>query len=158
MSDFFTSNSMIMLERAANFNWVKQQAILDNIANAETPNYKVKYVTFEEALRAQIRNAVRGTDTEAKTGSMRAVLTAARPSVHVADDESARMDEKRRQRFRAVHGAGAERLSGPARLPGHQQRHVPAHAGHPRAVRQATGSVIGGARDKGEQLWDFSVR
>ena len=46
MSDFFTSNSMIMLERAANFNWVKQQAILDNIANAETPNYKVKYVTF----------------------------------------------------------------------------------------------------------------
>ena len=93
MSDFFTSNSMIMLERAANFNWVKQQAILDNIANAETPNYKVKYVTFEEALRAQIRNAVRGTDTEAKTGSMRAVLTAARPSVHVADDESARMDK-----------------------------------------------------------------
>ena len=93
MSDFFTSNSMIMLERAANFNWVKQQAILDNIANAETPNYKVKYVTFEEALRAQIRNAVRGTDTEAKTGSMRAVLTAARPSVHVDDDESARMDE-----------------------------------------------------------------
>ena len=93
MSDFFTSNSMMMLERAANFNWVKQQAILDNIANAETPNYKVKYVTFEEALRAQIRNAVRGTDTEAKTGSMRAVLTAARPSVHVADDESARMDE-----------------------------------------------------------------
>ena len=93
MSDFFTSNSMIMLERAANFNWVKQQAILDNIANAETPNYKVKYVTFEEALRAQIRNAVRGTDTEAKAGSMRAVLTAARPSVHVADDESARMDE-----------------------------------------------------------------
>ena len=93
MSDFFTSNSMIMLERAANFNWVKQQAILDNIADAETPNYKVKYVTFEEALRAQIRNAVRGTDTEAKTGSMRAVLTAARPSVHVADDESARMDE-----------------------------------------------------------------
>ena len=93
MSDFFTSNSMIMLERSANFNWVKQQAILDNIANAETPNYKVKYVTFEEALRAQIRNAVRGTDTEAKTGSMRAVLTAARPSVHVADDESARMDE-----------------------------------------------------------------
>ena len=132
MSDFFTSNSMIMLERAANFNWVKQQAILDNIANAETPNYKVKYVTFEEALRAQIRNAVRGTDTEAKAGSMRAVLTAARPSVHVADDESARM--------------------------GHQQRYVPAHAGHPRAVRQATGSAIGGARDKGEQLWDFSVR
>ena len=93
MSDFFTSNSMIMLQQAMSFQWAKQRAISDNIVNAETPNYKVKYVTFEEALRAQIRNAVRGTDTEAKTGSMRAVLTAARPSVHVADDESARMDE-----------------------------------------------------------------
>ena len=57
MSDFFTSNSMIMLERAANFQWVKQRAILDNISNAETPNYKVKYVTFEEALRASIQQA-----------------------------------------------------------------------------------------------------
>ena len=138
MSDFFTSNSMIMLERAANFNWVKQQAILDNIANAETPNYKVKYVTFEEALRAQIRNAVRGTDTEAKAGSMRAVLTAARPLVHVADDESARMDENgvnvSEQSMELVRNA-----SGPARLPGHQQRYVPAYAGHPRAVKASDG-------------------
>lgn len=94
MSDFFTSNSMIMLERAANFNWVKQQAILDNISNAETPNYKVKYVTFEEALRARIRNAALGAAALGTgTGSMRAVLTGASPVVHVADDESARMDE-----------------------------------------------------------------
>lgn len=91
--DFLSTNSSLLMEKSLGFLWTKQAAILDNIANAETPNYKVKYVTFEEALRAQIRNAVRGTDTEAKTGSMRAVLTAARPSVHVADDESARMDE-----------------------------------------------------------------
>ena len=90
MSDFFTTNSMIMLERAANFNWVKQRAILDNISNAETPNYKVKYVTFEEALRSSIRQAAQ---TASPRGAMRAALTGSVPVVHTASDESARMDE-----------------------------------------------------------------
>ncbi len=90
MSDFFTSNSMIMLERAANFQWVKQRAILDNISNAETPNYKVKYVTFEEALRSSIRQAAQ---TATPRGAMRAALTGSVPVVHTASDESARMDE-----------------------------------------------------------------
>ena len=94
MSDFITSNSMIMLERAANFNWVKQQAILDNISNAETPNYKAKYVTFEEALRSQIRQAARSsTATGAPGVTMRQTLRSALPVVHTAWDESARMDE-----------------------------------------------------------------
>ncbi len=90
MSDFFTSNSMIMLERAANFQWVKQRTILNNISNAETPNYKTRYVTFEEALRAGVRNAAQA---GAPAGSMRSVLRTAIPVVHDAEDESARMDE-----------------------------------------------------------------
>ncbi len=131
MSDFFTSNSMIMLERAANFQWVKQRTILNNISNAETPNYKTRYVTFEEALRAGVRNAAQA---GAPAGSMRSVLRTAIPVVHDAEDESARMDENgvnvaeqskigraRRERFRAVHGAGAQRLSDSACLPGDQQ-------------------------------------
>lgn len=89
MSNFFTSNSMIMLERAANFQWVKQRAILDNIANADTPNYKAKYVTFEEALRASITQAA----SAGGTGDMRETLRTAVPVVHTAWDESARMDE-----------------------------------------------------------------
>lgn len=94
MSDFFSSNSMIMLERAANFNWVKQQAILDNISNAETPNYKAKYVTFEEALRSSIRQAARSSVATGASGTtMRDALSSAVPVVHTAWDESARMDE-----------------------------------------------------------------
>ena len=57
MSDFLTSNSMMMLERAMNFQWTKQRAIADNVVNAETPDYKTKYVTFEETLRKNIRTA-----------------------------------------------------------------------------------------------------
>lgn len=90
MSDFFSSNSMIMLERAANFNWVKQRAILDNISNAETPNYKVKYVTFEEALRSSVRQAAQAASPQ---GAMRAALSGSVPVVHTASDESARLDE-----------------------------------------------------------------
>ena len=54
MADFLSSNSMLMLERAMNFQWTKQRAITDNVVNAETPDYKTKYVTFEEALRKNI--------------------------------------------------------------------------------------------------------
>ena len=40
-----------------NFLWAKQAAILDNIANAETPNYKAKVVTFEESLKEKLEAA-----------------------------------------------------------------------------------------------------
>lgn len=89
MSDFFTSNSMIMLERAAGFQWAKQRAILDNISNADTPNYKAKYVTFEEALRASIRSAAIG----GVTGTMRGAISSVSPVVHTATDEITRMDD-----------------------------------------------------------------
>ena len=52
--DFLTSNSQLLLEKSMGFLWTKQAAILDNIANAETPNYKAKVVTFEDSLRAQL--------------------------------------------------------------------------------------------------------
>ena len=48
--DFLRSNSMVMMERSMDFLWTKQAAIMDNIANAETPNYKAKVVTFEQNL------------------------------------------------------------------------------------------------------------
>ena len=55
--DFLTNNSFFMMEKAMGFLWTKQAAILDNIANAETPNYKAKLVTFEERLKDQLERA-----------------------------------------------------------------------------------------------------
>ena len=54
-----TSNSMRMMEKSMDFLWAKQSAHLDNIANAETPGYKVKTVTFEEAFETRLRAAAR---------------------------------------------------------------------------------------------------
>ena len=89
MADFLSSNSMLMLERAKNFQWTKQRAITDNVVNAETPDYKTKYVTFEEALRKNIWAAAqRG----APLASMREAIGSTAPKVRVAGDETARMD------------------------------------------------------------------
>ena len=92
MSNLLYTNSQLMLERAMNFQWTKQVAINDNIVNAETPNYKAKYVTFEEALDASIRAAVHG-DARRKVQSMRSAIDGSRPVVHVAENESMRMDD-----------------------------------------------------------------
>ena len=55
--DHVSRNSMLMLEKSMDFLWKKQAAILDNVANAETPGYKTKSVTFEESFRAQLQKA-----------------------------------------------------------------------------------------------------
>ena len=55
--NFLSSNSDLMMEKAMNFLWTKQAAILDNIANAETPNYRAKVVTFEESLKEKLEAA-----------------------------------------------------------------------------------------------------
>lgn len=55
--DFMSNNAFFMLEKAMGFLWTKQAAILDNIANAETPNYKPKLVTFEEELKDRLEKA-----------------------------------------------------------------------------------------------------
>ena len=88
------------------FLWTKQAAILDNIANAETPNYKAKVVTFEDSLRSKLEArlaaartaALRAGTGEARTAgrvstsSIRRVIQEAEPYVFEAD-ETTRMDD-----------------------------------------------------------------
>ena len=74
-----------------NYQWTKFGAVSDNIVNAETPNYKAKYVTFEEALDSSIRSALRSSDGRAS--SVRKAIDRSRPQIHVAQYESTRMDE-----------------------------------------------------------------
>ena len=92
MSDLLYTNSQLMLERAMNFQWTKQVTINDNIVNAETPNYKAKYVTFEEALDASIRSALHSPDKR-RISSLRSAIDRSQPVVHVARAESMRMDD-----------------------------------------------------------------
>lgn len=84
-----TGTSNLMLERSMDFLWTKQTAILDNIANAETPNYKTKYVTFEESFEQKLREA-QASANPAK--AVRRVMEEAEWEVREAN-ESVRMDE-----------------------------------------------------------------
>ena len=87
--DSLTSNSMLMLQRSMGFLWDKQTCILNNIANAETPGYKTKYVTFEESLRQAIQSAA---DDSKPTASMRQAIAGTAVTHHQAE-ESTRMDD-----------------------------------------------------------------
>jgi len=71
------------------FLWTKQAAILDNIANAETPNYKAKVVRFEEELQNRLDHALR---SDRPRRNVREVLNNAEFAV-VEPAESTRMDD-----------------------------------------------------------------
>lgn len=88
--DFITGNSELMMERSMQFLWSKQNAILDNISNAETPGYKAKYVTFEESLKNSLQSA---SGSSSPATAFREALENVYPTVHTADSESTRMDE-----------------------------------------------------------------
>ena len=107
--NFLTSTSQLLLEKSMGFLWTKQAAILDNIANAETPNYKAKVVTFEESLRTQLeqklsagRLVMSGQGGEAAQAaqtmgrasqqSIRSTIQAAEPTVFEAQEQT-RMDD-----------------------------------------------------------------
>ena len=85
-----TSNSLLMMERSMEFLWAKQAAHLDNISNAETPGYKVKTVTFEEAFDAKLRAAAAG-DGLSTRRVVREVIEKDNWTVR-EDEEDTRMD------------------------------------------------------------------
>ena len=84
-----TSNSMRMLEKSMDFLWAKQAAHLDNISNAETPNYRVKTVTFEKTFENRLRAAERRGHSRAQT---RRAIEEVSWQVE-DDDEVTRMDQ-----------------------------------------------------------------
>ncbi len=89
--DWQTSNTNLMLEKSMRFLWTKQSAILDNITNVETPFYKTKYVTFEETLKDRLGNIARNSTNP--VAAYRNVLQESAATVHVASNESTRLDE-----------------------------------------------------------------
>lgn len=54
MSDFF--NNINILGKSLEGLWLRNKAINQNIANADTPNYKRLTVNFEDSLRNAINN------------------------------------------------------------------------------------------------------
>ena len=87
--DILSSNSFLMMQRSIDFLWSKQACILDNIANVETPGYKTKYATFEEALRSAILTSA---EEKAPAAAMREAIRETPVVIHEAP-ESTRLDD-----------------------------------------------------------------
>lgn len=83
---------MVMMEKSMGFLWTKQAAILDNVANVETPNYKAKVVTFEESLRNRLEGVARNTSDKNFRKNVRNVLDSEQVNVFEAE-ETTRMDD-----------------------------------------------------------------
>lgn len=79
--DLLACNSQLLLEKSLGFLWTKQAAIVDNIANAETPNYRAKVVTFEETIRSQLEETL--TRDQKPGRRTRAALEEAETAVNV---------------------------------------------------------------------------
>ena len=90
---FLTSNTMLMTERAMNYLWKKQSVIADNVANAETPGYKAKYVTFEQQELRQKLEQASADETQVPVGrkAMREGILDSNIVTHEAN-ETVRMD------------------------------------------------------------------
>ena len=62
----FNNTSFRILEQGLDAVWLKQQVVLQNIANADTPDYKAKTVNFKTVLKDQIKSRAGGGQTFAK--------------------------------------------------------------------------------------------
>ncbi len=87
--DILSTSSMNMMEKSLDYLWQKQEVILNNITNVETPNYKMQYVTFEESLRDAIE---RQTDSDGNVKRADQAIGSSQIQVHTAEI-STRLDD-----------------------------------------------------------------
>ncbi len=85
-----SSNSMVMMQKSLDYLWQNQSCILDNIANVETPGYKAKYATFEDALNNALLSS---NDTDNISRNARKAIEDADIEVLTAENESTRVDD-----------------------------------------------------------------
>lgn len=81
-------NTIAMAHKSLDYLWKKQELTLTNIANVDTPNYKKKYISFEE----QYRNKLRAASQVKDSGAMRQAIQSADYLTYTRSD-SARLDE-----------------------------------------------------------------
>ena len=53
--DWLDTNSLKLTKRSLDNLWMSQRYSMENIANIDTPNYKAKWVSFENQLGARLK-------------------------------------------------------------------------------------------------------
>lgn len=85
--------SLGLYEKSLDAAWLRNTAIVNNIANVDTPNYKRQDVKFESVLRDYYKgNTLNMNKTHTKHFGFNS-LDSLEPSIEVKDDTSYRMDD-----------------------------------------------------------------
>ncbi len=61
-------NHVNLLQKSLDATWMRQEVIAQNIANADTPDYKSKHLEFESLFRQAIEDSGRPNTTKPKPG------------------------------------------------------------------------------------------
>ncbi len=90
----FDSESLLALKRGLNVASLRQQAIADNLANANVPGYKRKEVNFEEAFQMALgQQGITGQRTDIRHIPIgRQLASEVRPAISRERDVSLRVD------------------------------------------------------------------
>ena len=64
----FYGNGVALTEKTLDLLWGRQNLTVNNIANVDTPNYKSKYLTFENELLHRISTAEQGGRKKSPSG------------------------------------------------------------------------------------------
>lgn len=84
--DLFKSTLVSTMDKSLDGLWRRQEVISDNIANFETPDYKRKYVSFEDNLKSALDSKIGGKNERV------ARLDGSKISVKEEKNENMRLD------------------------------------------------------------------
>ncbi|MGN1350240.1 MAG: flagellar basal body rod protein FlgB [Anaerovoracaceae bacterium] len=86
------SNSLLLSKKTLDNLWKSQRFSLENIANQDTPQYKSKYVTFEDELKTSLARYRTSGDRKLVRSSAAAAIADSGIYVHESTAESTRED------------------------------------------------------------------
>ena len=85
----FYGNGVALTEKTLDLLWGRQNLTVNNFANVDTPNYKSKYLTFENELLHRISTAEQGGRKKVAIGN---AIQSQRARIHSTKNESSRLD------------------------------------------------------------------
>ena len=85
----FYGNGIALTEKTLDLLWGRQNLTVNNIANVDTPNYKSKYLSFENELLHHISMAEQGGQ---KKWNVARAINLQQGRIHSTKNESSRLD------------------------------------------------------------------
>lgn len=88
---YFNNLTTTLLAKNLDGLWLRQQVIMENIANRSTPNYKSKYVDFEHELKSKIAD-INNDNKAVKASEIRNELAGSKIVLGENDNKTMRLD------------------------------------------------------------------